>query len=81
MRLMSAVSTSAFLPLVLTTSEFAFLVRLTPSTVREQIRQRRIKAHGRPAKIPNRELLKFGVSLTDAAQVLSARSEGSAVLA
>lgn len=78
---MSAVATPVMLPAVLTTREFAFLVRLTPDTIREKIRQRQIKAHGRPAHIPNRELLRFGVSLHDAAQLLAARAEGSAVLA
>ncbi len=62
MRLMSDVATDAFLPLVLTTSEFAFLVRMHPETVREKIRNREIVSRGRPARISNLELLKFGVS-------------------
>ena len=68
------------LPSVLTTYEFAYLVRLHPETVREKIRARTIVAHKRPAKIPCRELLKFGVTLADAAQLLAARAADNAAL-
>ena len=63
------------LPPVLSTSEFAFLIRETPESVRRRIRDKEITAHGRPAKIPCRELLKFGVDLADAARLLHERSE------
>ena len=62
---------TARLPAVLTTEEFGFLVRYDPQVVRRYIRQRRIKAHGRPARIPCRELEKFGVDLGDAAILLA----------
>ena len=62
---------TARLPSVLTTEEFGFLVRYDPQVVRRYIRQRRIKAHGRPARIPCRELEKFGVDLGDAAALLA----------
>ena len=60
---------------VLTTDEFAYLVRETPESIRRHIRQKKIKATGNPAKIPCRELLKFGVDLADAARLLHARSQ------
>ena len=63
-----------FLPSVLTTEEFAYLVRYDPETVRCKIRKRQIKAFDRPARIPCRELLKFGVDLRGAAILLSQRS-------
>jgi hypothetical protein len=62
---------TARLPAVLTTEEFGFLVRYDPQVVRRYIRQRRIKAHGRPARIPCRELEKFGVDLGHAALLLA----------
>jgi len=62
---------TARLPAVLTTEEFGFLVRYDPQVVRRYIRQRRIKAHGRPARIPCRELEKFGVDFGDAAVLLA----------
>ena len=62
---------AARLPAVLTTEEFGFLVRYDPQVVRRYIRHRRIKAHGRPARIPCRELEKFGVDLGDAAVLLA----------
>lgn len=62
---------TARLPAVLTTEEFGFLVRYDPQVVRRYIRQRRIKAYGRPARIPCRELEKFGVDLGDAAVLLA----------
>ena len=63
------------LPAVLTTEEFGFLVRYDPQVVRRYIRQRRIKAHGRPARIPCRELEKFGVDLGDAGILLAEWSQ------
>ena len=66
---------TARLPAVLTTEEFGFLVRYDPQVVRRYIRQRRIKAHGRPARIPCRELEKFGVDLGDAAVLLAEWSQ------
>jgi len=54
---------------------WAFLVRYDPQVVRRYIRQRRIKAHGRPARIPCRELEKFGVDLGDAAVLLAEWSQ------
>jgi hypothetical protein len=62
----------------LTTEEFGFLVRYDPQVVRRYIRQRRIKAHGRPARIPCRELEKFGVDLGDAAVLLAERTSTAA---
>ena len=59
----------------MTTEEFGFLVRYDPQVVRRYIRQRRIKAHGRPARIPCRELTKFGVDLGDAAALLAERTQ------
>ena len=69
---------TARLPAVLTTEEFGFLVRYDPQVVRRYIRQRRIKAHGRPARIPCRELEKFGVDLGDAAVLLAERTSTAA---
>ena len=69
---------AARLPSVLTTEEFGFLVRYDPQVVRRYIRQRRIKAHGRPARIPCRELAKFGVDLGDAAVLLAERLQTAA---
>ena len=66
---------TARLPAVLTTEEFGFLVRYDPQVVRRYIRQRRIKAHGRPARIPCRELEKFGVDLRDAGILLAEWSQ------
>ena len=66
---------TARLPTVLTTEEFGFLVRYDPQVVRRYIRQRRVKAHGRPARIPCRELARFGVDLGDAAALLAERSQ------
>ena len=65
------------LPAVLTTEEFGLLVRYDPQVVRRYIRQGRIKAHGRPARIPCRELEKFGVDLGDAAVLLAEWSQPS----
>jgi hypothetical protein len=64
-------TTPVFLPAVLTTKEFAYLIRMHPETVREKIRRREIAARGRPARIANRELLKFGVTMAEAARALS----------
>lgn len=64
----------ARLPSVLNTEEFAFLVRYAPQVVRRKIRQKRIKAFGRPARIPCRELEKYGVNLGDAAILLLERA-------
>jgi len=66
------------LPAVLTTAEFAYLARLHAETVREKIRARIIHAKGRPARIPCRELLKFGVDLGDAARLLAAQAQAGA---
>lgn len=62
------------LPTTLKTSEFAILIGETPESVRRRIRRKGIKAHGRPSKIPPRELVKFGVDLADAARLLHERS-------
>jgi hypothetical protein len=62
----------ARLPLVLKTHEFAYLLRWDEETVRRMIRRRELKATGRPARIPVRELIKFGVTLEDAALALEA---------
>lgn len=64
----------ATLPSVLTSDEFAYLCRFTPAGVRRMIRRREVKAFGRPARIPCRELEKFGVSLADAAELLRDRA-------
>ena len=62
---------SPTLPLRLTVSEFASLVRLCAETVRRMIRSRQLVAHGRPFLIPRGELHKFGVPLVDAAEEYS----------
>jgi hypothetical protein len=67
-------SRSVCLPSLLDTNEFAFLIRETPESVRRKIRQRKIKAKGCPARIPCRELERFGVDLADAARLLHERS-------
>jgi hypothetical protein len=64
----------ARLPAVLTVDEFGFLVRYDPQVVRRYIRQRRIKAHGRPARIPCQELRKYDIDLAYAAILLAERS-------
>ena len=56
------------LPLVLTTEEFAFLVRRSTETVRREIRAGEIESHGRPARIPSQELRKLGIDLDAAAR-------------
>jgi hypothetical protein len=61
------------LPSVLTTEEFAFLVRYHVEVVRRLIRRRKIKAYGNPKRIPCRELERYGVDLGDAAILLAGR--------
>ena len=65
--------TTVLLPLVLTTEEYAYLVRQATETVRRRIRSGEIEAHGRPARIPSRELRKLGIDLDDAARVYATR--------
>ena len=55
-------------------AEFAYLVRRDEEVIRRKIRARIIKAHDRPALIPCRELLKYGVDLSDAAKLLTHRT-------
>ena len=62
------------LPSLLNTEEFAFLVRRSASHIRELASSGRIKAKGRPHRIPCRELERFGVDLASAARPLQARS-------
>lgn len=59
------------LPVVLTTAEFAYLLRYSTEAVRRMIRSHVIKSSGRPARIPSQELLKFGVDLERAAELLA----------
>jgi hypothetical protein len=61
----------AYLPPLLTTDEFAFLARLHPETVRRKIRYRSIKSRSRPARIPCKELERFGVDLEAAGMALA----------
>jgi hypothetical protein len=65
--------TTVLLPLVLTTEEYAYLVRQATETVRRRIRSGEIEAHGRPARIPSRELRKLGIDLDDAARVYATK--------
>jgi hypothetical protein len=70
------------LPSVLTVPEFSFLIRRCAEHVRRQCRARIIKTapqKGNDAyRIPCRELLKFGVDLTDAAVLLRDREKEAA---
>lgn len=64
------------LPSVLTTKQFAFLTQYNEAVIRRKIsKERSIKAHGNPYRIPRRELLKFGVTLDDAAVLLGQLKE------
>jgi hypothetical protein len=56
------------MPLRLTVKEFGALVRLGDETIRRKIARREIKAQGCPHLISRRELEKFGISMTDAAE-------------